>query len=353
MSHDSYPPSSPLNNFEDNPETNPENKLAEIFPNSTRILIGVTVIILIVVFGTLYTLSKEEPGTTSIGSPLPTSSTNTYVSSTRSPSPEVTKPKATATSQTQTPRPINTPSPSGWPNANNTGVPAGVVLTPSVALTVTKPNSIISGLDISGSVSIQASGVTIKNCKIHGTGNGGITVRSGDVTILDSEIFGFSNYAISFDNWKAYRVNIHSVADDGVKFGTNTLLQDSYLHDFTPSADAHADGGQMQSGESNIVIRHNTINIPQGNSALFFAPDLGPSSLGPVLIDGNLLGGGNFTLFIVDGNNGQYHQSGYTVTNNRFLRTANYGPVNINEPKANFIVWSGNVYDNNGEAILL
>ena len=58
-----------------------------------------------------------------------------------------------------------TPS-TGWPDSTNTGVPAGTTLTPSGDLVITQAGAVISGLDIHGTVYINADNVTIKNCKI-------------------------------------------------------------------------------------------------------------------------------------------------------------------------------------------
>ncbi len=141
----------------------------------------------------------------------------------------------------------------------------------------------VNAKDITGAVVVEASNVTIRNSKIHGSGTDsyGVYVRSGSVTIEDSEIWGFQN-GIAFDNWTATRVNLHGMSDDGVKLGDNVTLQDSWIHDMTPSAGAHADGGQIQGGVRNVVVRHNVINMASGtelgNAALFIAPDLGPAA---------------------------------------------------------------------------
>ena len=263
-------------------------------------------------------------------------------------------PKPTAPSSPGgTPRPTGTGTPkpaTGYPNASNTGVPAGEKLTPSGGLRVTTAGAVLEGLDISGSVEIAAANVTIRNSKIHGGGEFGVRVQSGNVKIVDSELYGFSEAAIVFDNWSAERVDIHSVGSDGVKFGDNTTLRDSFLHGFTPTPGAHADGGQLQNGVTNVTITHNTI-VGASNAALFMAPDLGPSRPGPVVIDGNLLDGGNYTVYIVDGSDGKYHQKGYSVTNNRFRRGARYGPLSVNEPGSSFTAWSGNVWDDTGQPI--
>jgi len=230
-------------------------------------------------------------------------------------------------------------------------VPAGTTLTPMGATRITTPGQVIDGRDITGSVSIDAPGVVIKNSRIHGSDANGVNVFSGDVTIYDSEISGFEN-AIAFGSWKAYRVNIHNTYGDGVKLGDNVTLQDSWIHDLTPADGAHADGGQMQDGIRNLVVRHNVIDVSaasEANSALFLAPDFGPSTPGPVLITDNWLDGGNFTLFCVDGGNGQFVVGNITITNNRFGHRGKYGAAQVNVP----ILQSGNVWGDTGAGLRL
>ena len=60
----------------------------------------------------------------------------------------------------------------------------------------------------------------------------------------------------------------------------------------------------MQDGITNLVVRHNTIDVGVGagvNSALFICPTFGPSTAGPILIENNYLSGGGYTIFVVDG----------------------------------------------------
>lgn len=232
-----------------------------------------------------------------------------------------------------------------FPDATCTGTHDGSpLITYNGVLNVTHDNTTLYNLDITGTISIRAKNVKIINSKIHGA-TPGVQVFSGDVAIYDSEMYNIDNAAILFDNWSGYNLNIHGMLGDGVKIGSDITLQDSYIHDFNPSSGAHSDGGQLQSGVGNVIIRHNTIDIPGGNSALFLSPDLGPNGYGPVLIDKNLLGGGAYTFVVVNGNYGQYHQSGYTITNNHFLRNFIYGPENINEPAASFILWNNNTWN--------
>src|SRR4029453_16253456 len=57
--------------------------------------------------------------------------------------------------------------PAGFPNATNTGVPAGTALTAYTGpKTVTTDGTVIDGKVITGSLIVHADNVVIKNCKI-------------------------------------------------------------------------------------------------------------------------------------------------------------------------------------------
>lgn len=237
------------------------------------------------------------------------------------------------------PVPAPPPAAGGRPGPSNTGIPAGVTLTPAEGLTVTTPNQVLDGLDIRGGVMIDAPGVRILNSRITGDDYYGILVESGSVTVTDTEISGFEN-AIAGDGWTAMRVNIHSVTGDGVKLGSDVTLQSSWIHDLTPGPGAHADGAQMQDGVTNLVVAGNTIDPGDAaNSALFLAPDLGPSTDGPVTVTGNWLDGGGFTLYCVEGAGGAYTVGNIGITNNHFGPSWGYGPVRITVP----VSFTGNV----------
>ncbi|WP_309135075.1 right-handed parallel beta-helix repeat-containing protein [Cellulomonas sp.] len=235
------------------------------------------------------------------------------------------------------------PAPAGRPGPATTGVPDGVVLQPSGPIVASTPGQVISGLDIAGPVVVRAPDVVITNCRIRGDGTGtGVMTSGGSVTISDSEISGFEN-GIGFDRWTARRVDVHSMTGDGVKLGSDVLLEDSWIHDLTPGKDAHADGGQMQDGVRNLVVRDNVIDVSgaRTNAALFLAPDFGPSTEGPVTVQGNLLDGGGYTLFAVDGGDGRYVVGNITVTDNVFGRRAEYGAARVNVP----VTWQRNVWE--------
>jgi hypothetical protein len=242
------------------------------------------------------------------------------------------------------------PPSAGWPDASNTGVPAGVTLTPSDGATVTTPNAVLDALDITGSIDIEAPNVTIKRSRFTGTGGTfAVNVRSGNVRIEDCEFHGnYDAAAIAYDNWTMVRSEITGMPADGVKLGNHVLFQDNWVHDFDTTAGNHADGGQVQNGVVDTVVRHNNIALTDNqNAALFIGPQLGPSTDGPLTIEDNLLAGGNYTLYVVDGNFGQYFIGNITVRNNVFVRNARYGPVTTNVP----VTASGNVFADNGATV--
>jgi hypothetical protein len=221
------------------------------------------------------------------------------------------------------------------------GLPAGTVLRKLTGMTITQAGTVIDGADISGGVTVNAANVVIRRSKINGTGIAGVYVQSGNLTLEDTTITGFDT-SVGGDNYTATRVEVTKGFSDGFKIGDNVTVQDSWCHDMTPSPGAHADCGQIQAGIRNVVIRRNWFDVADvnGNAALFMAPDLGPSAPGPLLVENNVLGGGNFTLQCVDGDNGRYFITGITIRNNQFLRNSTYGPMRVNVPAT----VTGNIY---------
>jgi len=283
--------------------------------------------------------SHPAPGSTTTPRPAPTSQPAPSTSPTVKPAPKPTSPAPE-------PAPTTSAPVGSWPGAATTGVPDGVTLTASKSLRVTKDGTVLSGLDVSGDISIEADDVVVRNTRIRGTGTYGILVRSGSVLVEDVEIVGPEN-AIAGDDWTARRVDIHGTTGDGVKVGSDVTLEDSWIHDLTPARGAHADGVQMQSGVRNLVVRHNRIDVSaagSANSAIFLAPDLGPSAPGPVLVVQNYLDGGGYTLFCVDGADGRYVVDDITIRDNTFGGGAEYGAARVNVP----VTWSGNVYAGGG-----
>jgi hypothetical protein len=220
------------------------------------------------------------------------------------------------------------------------GVPAGTVLKPTGSLRITKAGTVVQNADVRGGISVEAADVVIRNTRVTGSSWGdGLRVRRGSARIERTTVRGFEN-GVTGDNYTADRVEVTAVASDGFKIGSNVLIRSSWCHDPKVAPGAHADCGQVQSGVRNAVVEGSWFDVGRsGNAALFLAPDLGPSSAGPLVVRDNTLGGGNFTVFCVDGNDGEYFIRDITIARNRFLGTAQYGDLRVNVP----VAISGNV----------
>lgn len=287
--------------------------------------------------------------------PAPVTVTAPPVTSTVTVTASASSTSASPTSTSPT-SPTTPPASTTKPGPTNTGVPAGTVLTPYTGpLTITTAGTVIDSKDVTGALIIRAKDVVIKNSKIHGDlgAVAGINVQdNGSATITDTEIYDFQ-VGIVYANWTATRINMHDITFDGIKMSSNATLQDSWIHDPKPTSDAHWDGVQVQNGVVNTVIRNNVIDAGDQkavdtNSALFLVPDLGASTDGPLTVTGNWLNGGNYTVYILDGRDGQTIKN-ITFADNRFGRSFKYGPRYVNVPVTSF----GNVFDDDGSPIAL
>ncbi len=85
------------------------------------------------------------------------------------------------------------PSSCGYPDATNTGVPAGTTLTDSGSVTLGSGQT-LSGKNVTGTVSVTGPNVTIQNSKIHtnsgGSGETAITLEDGatNFKLVNSEV---------------------------------------------------------------------------------------------------------------------------------------------------------------------
>jgi hypothetical protein len=232
-------------------------------------------------------------------------------------------------------------SASSWPNATNTGVPAGTSLTPSSSISVTTDGAVIENLDITGSITVLANNVTIRNVRI--TSGDYYPIRYFDndnvgLLVEDSEIIGLSGSvtsAIAFQHYTARRLNVHGMAD-GFKADADVLIEDCWIHDLSNGAEEHNDGVQSTGGKG-VTIRHS--NISGASNAAVQTGDLGGATE-DLTIEDNLLSGGGYTLNIRG--TGTTRPKNTRVINNRFRRDAVYGPWTIDDQNPTV---TGNTYD--------
>jgi hypothetical protein len=260
------------------------------------------------------------------------------------------------------------------PDASTAGVPAGVTLQqvgPGDTVTATNgatftisssgrlsiPTSgvTISGYDIMGYVSIKADDVTVTRCRIRGAdlgpvdsgrkntrlysseGSGNLIsysevapdayyVDTDGETYVDTRWIGLGGYGFTADH-----VDLSKAVDLLQTTGDNVTLTASYLHDNTQRAagedpwlryaypryaddPSHSDGWQAEGG-SNLVIRGNTFDTTPWTA---FISTQNISKTDNIVIDGNWLGGGTCTVYILDNGHHRGPQENVTITNNVF-----------------------------------
>lgn len=230
--------------------------------------------------------------------------------------------------------PTYTPPTVVRPGPSTTGVPAGTVLVPSGPLTIRTPGAVVENLDVAGCVVVAASDVTIRRSRVRCPGGpGSMAVRVADgvkgLVVEDTEIDGLGRTEIGV-GWTGYtlrRVNIHHVAD-GARFGHGVTVEGSWIHDMVQIGTLHADALQTTSA-SNSVIRGNLLDPrnaatgAQHNAAIMLGSETGTRAVRNVLIEGNVLGGGGYSLNV----SGSITAEGVVIRGNVFDPTATHGPV--------------------------
>ena len=230
-------------------------------------------------------------------------------------------------------------------------MPAGTALRPSGSLTITEHGAVIDGLDITGTVTVRADDVTIRNTRIRNTGAIPVRNHGSNLVIEDTEIDGqgMGNPAVAYNKYTLRRVNIHDVAEGPRIAGGNVVIEDSYIHHLVQVGDNHTDAIQIVSGKENIVIRGNNIQAYNpatqrfGNAALQFGEEDG--IVRGCVVEGNLMNGGNLT---VNGGGGGTTGAACSFADNEFQRDFRYGVKGNLGPNTS---WRNNRWHDTKEAV--
>jgi hypothetical protein len=223
----------------------------------------------------------------------------------------------------------------------------------------------------SGSVTVTTNGadnVTVRNVRV--TNDGArylISIAAGrsGMVIEDVELDGrrVATHGVVHGGYTARRVNMYAVGD-GFRAGSNTVIEDSWVHDLghhgAHDPSPHLDAVQSLGG-SNITIRNNRLEgrYREQTSAIIMSSYV--AELTNVLVEGNYLSGGTFTLGVMrDQTNEDPTWTGVTVsvtvrTNVFEQYSSNYGPLGRWKPaggvsgptpaNAPGITLSGNTFD--------
>ena len=319
--------------------------------------------------------------------PTPSPSPTVIVTRTPTPSPS---PTVTAT-RTPSPSPSPTraqndcflsPSACGFPDATNTGVPAGTALltVPGqissgpgwyfdsrgwVEVNVNGTN--LSGLYIPYTLDISASNVTVNHVQVVTSGQSsfGVSVRhTSGVTIENSTISGVNatngRLMVGVKDIYADSTGLQvlnndiSMASTGVQLESG-LVQGNYIHNVGYTAGDHINGVTSNGGGTALLtISHNSIfiNYPQTDAISLFE-DFGAQT--NRVISNNLLAGGAYTIYAGQ-NAGGPTATNITISGNR-ISPRIYSPGGVYGPVADFNAagagntWTGNVWDDTGQTI--
>jgi hypothetical protein len=285
-------------------------------------------------------------------SPSPSTSASPSASPVPSASPTVSP----------TPSPSPPPGPvAAWPDATNTGVPAGHTLTVvNGDVTLSTAGQVFEDREVFGCIGVAAPHVTIQFVKVHCNGSMAVSYFDAGQTsdpgvnrlvVTDSEIDcqnGTGRTAVGDTAFTLDRDNVHG-CENGADVDQYVTIQNSYIHDLANDAGSHTDGiqlayghlvgGTVVTGALSVAVVHNRIygtgQFGAGTSALIS----NPSGDVDITLDSNLLGGGAYTLYCDRPGTG----TRYVVRNNRWDRNvpAAYGPEDSCRDES---VWSGNTY---------
>jgi hypothetical protein len=234
------------------------------------------------------------------------------------------------------------------PDPGSVGVPVGLPLCSSGTVTVTAAGTVLDGWDVRGGIVVDAADVVVRRSRIAGDGVTPFGIRTtgaGSVRIEDTTLTGdFPEAAVGGERWSGERVEITGVTHDGARLGNGARLRNSSLHDFAPAHGDESHALVLLGAGGDVLVEDNRIELgggPRRGSAVLLAPEgTGSRAGGPVLIRGNLLGGGRYTLH----EEATGVMSDVRITDNRFRRDAAVGPLRVSRRA----VLDGNTYLDGG-----
>ena len=196
---------------------------------------------------------------------------------------------------------FSSPGSCGYPDPahGNVGVPVGTKLTPSGSITVMRPGTVIKGLHVTGSISLEADNVTIQNTRVSCSCAGQFAVfQEGTVhglTIKNSEISG-GNVGYFGHGTKVMDHTYMWNCDECVQY--IDTIRDSYFYIGQAVSGAHYEAVYNNDGTTDI--EHTVILNPHEQTAdVFMNTDGGGGGRcqDHLTIKNSLLAGGGYTIY--------------------------------------------------------
>ncbi len=268
-----------------------------------------------------------------------------------------------------------------FPGAGSTGVPAKMALKTVPGnissgpgwsynsglnmVEVSGSNVTLSGLYIPCNLDITGSHVTINDVKVVTGGNFGISLKhTAGVTIENSTISGLNattgRVGSAIDDTSGdstgmvVKNNNISLFKSAVQLVTGTVTG-NYMHDPGYIAGDHTNGVIGNGGTGKLTITNNTIlNSLSQTDAITIDTSQVAGPVSNKIIENNLLGGGAYVIY--GGTAFGHTTSNILIENNRFSqaywpKSGQFGPVAYFDSKGAGNVWTGNVWDSNGQTV--
>jgi hypothetical protein len=290
------------------------------------------------------------------------------------PEPEPTPEPPTATSHC-----FARPSACGLPDATNTG-PSGT-LAASGSITASTNGQVIEGKDVTGSITVNADNVTIRNVKATATamGSGSCVICAGNHTglrIIDSKLSGKGTGSATVEaavrDYGSVAVDRTSMAlcNECIQGGSVTV-KDSYIVVSSIYSGAHAEDIYICSDTVNVD--HSTLINEQGQTATVFGDTICGGG-NHFTVTNSLLAGGGYVLY-PQANGSSPSGAQTTITGNHIARCLtkevvnssgdhlcsggadssgyfpNGGKYGVGAYFSGTLTWSGNVWDDDLSSI--
>eukprot|EP01133_Synstelium_polycarpum_P008969 gene8969-10519_t len=226
-----------------------------------------------------------------------------------------------------------------WPNASNTGVIPGTILTEIIGgFDVKIANTVIENKTITGCVKIKANNVTIRNTRIYASENCGIDIELSSKRRTTGHVF--ENIEVD---------GSLSPSDGQVLVGS--VNYDSYVHDQASLTPITHKSGASAHGGDNIIVKHNVLTCNAFSCSAALAIYNNFDNLTNVLVENNVFTAtGAYCVY--GGNLPTKPYFGFQIRfiGNHFMTTFNAdcgtsGPVSGFLDNQNGNIWDANVWD--------
>jgi hypothetical protein len=274
------------------------------------------------------------------------------------------------------------PSNCGYPDATNAGVRPSATLqavpgkvtsgsgwswnATTKTVVVSGSGASITGLDITGSLNITASNVTVNGVQVTDSGgNYGISLRHAPgATIENSTVAGADTgsgrveAAISdvYSDSTGMVIKNNNISNfkTAIQVTTGTITG-NYIHSPGYVAGDHTNGILDVGTSQPLTISHNTILNSLGQTdAVSLDATLSGQTISNKTVEDNLLGGGGYTIY--GGTSNGNTDTNITITGNDFSQAyyptgGQFGPVSYFSTSGSGNTWSGNTWDKTGKPV--